>query len=278
MFQQYPANQTIRFFRYSVDGLIYYVLPNGAQGNLLIDQTLNICKIPNTNAIPSPIYINNQTDLSIRQIPTTDGIFTVEVCCATTIVQQAGGGGGRGRQGATGATGATGPSGGPTGATGASGSTGATGPTGTNGLAAFGYYYVLPNQTVIPADTDVSWTSFSNLVNVSPPSPTNIFVALTGIYNISWEITNRANEDCKFGIHVNAGVVVPESVYERGALTEPTPGANIEPQQNKGQLLLALNAGDFISLRNELATAVNQGSPTVTPNPIVASLIIMKIN
>ncbi|MBK5231612.1 MAG: collagen-like protein [Thermoleophilia bacterium] len=167
--------------------------------------------------------------------------------------------GARGATGAAGTAGATGPSGpagivgatgpigpiGPTGiagATGPTGQVGVTGETGATGASAqseYAYIYNLDPE-VVPIAADVTFSTNgpigSTLVSHTPGTAT-ITVNTSGVYEIGFSVSGV--EPNQFTIFVN-GIAVPGSTYGSGAGT----------QQNTGVTMVALLAGDAVTLRN----------------------------
>lgn len=144
--------------------------------------------------------------------------------------------------GTTGATGATGPTG-PTGTTGATGPMGATGATGTAELSEFAYIYNLDAQ-VVPIEADVIFDTNGVL---SPgithaPGTSTITVNTAGTYKINYSVSGV--EPNQFALFVD-GLEAAGTVYGSGAGT----------QQNVGQVILALTAGDVLTLRNHSSAA-----------------------
>jgi len=167
----------------------------------------------------------------------------------------------RGPTGATGATGATGPTGangatGPTGATGNTGANGATGPTGatgntgangatgaTGGLSQFGYIYNLTPRTVaIEADVIFDSNGIITPGITHSPGTTQIVVTTPGIYEVTFSVSGT--QSSQFALFLN-GALVAGTIYGSGAGT----------QQNNGQALISIAAGDVLTLRNHSSAA-----------------------
>jgi hypothetical protein len=186
-----------------------------------------------------------------------------------------------GPAGATGATGPTGATGadstvagptGPTGATGmqglqgAPGATGATGATG-GGLSAYAYIY---NKTaeVVAIEAPVLFDSNGVLTGVAhTPSSSTIQIVNAGTYEITFSLSGV--EPSQFALFVN-GAPVSGSVYGSGAGT----------QQDNGQVLLSLSAGDAITIVNHSsAAAVTLQTLTGgTQTNVNASVIIKRVD
>lgn len=167
-----------------------------------------------------------------------------------------------GATGPTGATGATGPTGfsggsgvtGVTGATGATGNTGATGPTGATGVTGatgatgalasdFAYVYNVLAQ-VVALEADIIFDTNGPLVGFThTPGTTAINVVNAGTYSVDFSVSGV--EPSQFSIFVNGAASSPNMVYGSGAGT----------QQNTGQGILVLAAGDVITLRNHTSAA-----------------------
>lgn len=163
----------------------------------------------------------------------------------------AGAAGSPGTPGAPGVPGPVGPMGpigfagaaGAVGAVGATGATGATGVAGTGGVLAYGYVYNLTAQT-IPIEAAVPFDSNGLLLGVAhTPSSPSIVVLSTGVYVITFSAT-VGGQTSQFTIFVN-GVAAPSTVY----------GSGDQNQQNTGQAILVLTAGDIITLVNHSSAA-----------------------
>jgi hypothetical protein len=158
-----------------------------------------------------------------------------------------------GPTGATGATGATGPIGpqgiqglvGPQGPIGATGATGPAGPPG--GIAQFAYLYhtsLAAPGTVVPLETPVI---FNNASILSAGFTYNaitgaITVVNAGIYEIVYTVeTLEPNQFALFG----NGVPIPGSIFGSGAGTQPS----------TGQVMVALTAGELITLVNHTSAS-----------------------
>ena len=144
---------------------------------------------------------------------------------------------------------------------------GATGPAGTNGLAEFGYVYNLSGRTVaIGADVifDTNGVLTSGVTHATGTAP--ILVTNAGTYKISFSVSG--SEPNQFALFVN-GVLVPGSIYASGAGT----------QQNTGQVIVALGAGDSFTVRNHASSsAVSLATPIGgTQANVNASVVIEKI-
>ncbi len=155
---------------------------------------------------------------------------------------------------------------GPTGPTGATGATGATGPAG--GLAEFGYIFNEGAQ-VVAVEADVIFDSNGFLTPGITHAPGNagITVVTAGTYAIDFFVSGV--EPNQFAFFVNGAAVPSGSVYGSGAGT----------QQNNGQIILVLGAGDVLTLRNHSSAAAVtlQTLAGGTQTNVNASIIIEKL-
>ena len=190
----------------------------------------------------------------------------------------------KGDKGATGLTGAQGLPGrngtnglaGANGQNGTNGLNGATGPAGTNGLDAvaviseYGYIYNIGDQSVA-LEGDVTFSD--NGVGTSGIShglgTAGIGLANAGDYKVTFSVSGA--EPSQFALFVN-GVLVVGSVYGSGAGT----------QQNTGQAILIIGAGDILTLRNHSSAAAVTlaGAPPIggTAAAVNASVLIEKLD
>jgi hypothetical protein len=163
----------------------------------------------------------------------------------------AGPAGAPGPQGAQGTTGAAGPAG-PTGATGATGATGgpgpvgpvgATGATGSNGLAEYAYVYNL-NAEVVPIEADITFSTNGVLTAgiTHAPGTAGIQIVNAGTYKIAFSVSGV--EPSQMAVFENGGFVAG-TVYGSGAGT----------QQNNGQAIIVIAAGDVLTIRNHSSAA-----------------------
>lgn len=267
-----PAGELV-IFRNREDGFRYYkktdnrIVKMEDEGN---GETFNLYE-------KNIHWVSNLTEDRMDFLD-TDGsgidLVTVKFCCvsapqSTSGSILAGGGSGRGGRGpqgvpgtagAQGATGATGPSGGPTGpsgATGATGATGSAGDTGTTGatgpsgpqgepgvggLLGYGYIYNLTAQSVAIEAPIVFDSTGPVLGVIHAPGTTDIEVVDAGTWSITYSVSGT--EPNQFSIFVN-GVPAPSTIYGSGAGT----------QQNTGQAILVLGAGDIITIVNHSSAA-----------------------
>lgn len=184
--------------------------------------------------------------------------------------------GATGPTGSTGATGAIGPAGatgatgvGVTGPTGADGAVGPAGPTGATGggLSAYAYVYNVSAE-LVPVETDIAFDSNGILQGVTHGiGAQQIVVSATGIYEVNWIVSGV--ESNQFGLFVN-GTSATGSVFGSGAGT----------QQNSGQVILALSAGDVVTLRNHSSAAVVTLQPVAGggQTSVNAAILLRKLN
>ncbi|MGG5796493.1 BclA C-terminal domain-containing protein [Bacillus nitratireducens] len=200
-------------------------------------------------------------------------------------------GGPPGPTGPTGITGATGPSGGPpgpsgptglpgtvgppgpTGPTGLSGIIGATGPTGPTGLTLSGlshYAYVFNTAAqVVALEAPILFNSHGRMTSgfTHTLGTSQLMVLNAGDYKISFSVSGV--EPNQFTLFLNDAPVT-SAVYGSGAGTQP----------NNGQTILALAAGDIITLNNHTSAAAVtlQTLAGGTQTNINASIVIEKLN
>ena len=193
-------------------------------------------------------------------------------------VGAAGSDGTDGAAGATGPVGPTGPAGevgpagveGPTGPAGPQGETGPvgeTGPEGTNGLAEYAYIYNLAAQTVpieAPVTFDQNGVLSSGITHA--PGDAGVQFVVEGIYKIAY--STSGTEPSQMALFLN-GAPIPGTTYGSGAGT----------QQNGGQVIVQVGAGDVLTLVNHSsAAAVGLASPIGgTQASVNASLLIEKL-
>lgn len=158
---------------------------------------------------------------------------------------------------------------GPTGATGAAGATGATGATGTaGGISDYAYVYNLTAQTVaIEADVPFDSNGLITPGFTHTPSSSVISINAAGVYKVIFSVSGT--ESNQFALFLN-GLEVPGTVYGSGAGT----------QQNTGQAIFAMGAGDSLTLRNHSsASAVGLASVIGgTQANVNASITILKLS
>ena len=176
-----------------------------------------------------------------------------------------------GPAGPAGATGGTGPIGatggvGPSGATGGTGPTGATGPQGPAGQPNYGYIFNLVPQSVggespVLFDTNGPLSGFSHV-----PGSGSITVVSAGTYLVDFSISGV--QPNQFSLFDNA-IEVPGTTYGSGAGT----------QQNSGQAIVSLAAGDSLELLNHSSASFIQLASNVggTQANVNASLVIEEL-
>ncbi|WP_227590171.1 collagen-like protein [Bacillus velezensis] len=171
--------------------------------------------------------------------------------------------------GATGDIGPTGPAGatGATGVTGAAGVTGATGATGS-GLSEYAYVYNLSAETVaIEAPVIFDSTGITTAGITHAPGTAQIIVTTPGDYEVTFSVSGV--EPNQFTLFVNGGPVT-NTVYGSGAGT----------QQNNGQAIITLAAGDILTLVNHTSAAAVtlQTLAGGTQTNVNASIVLKKLN
>lgn len=202
-------------------------------------------------------------------------------CCVRGVRGPQGPRGLRGIPGSIGATGTTGPPGPPgppglpgaTGATGdagPAGATGATGATGTGaaGLSEYGYIYNLSAQTVaIEADVIFDSTGITTPGITHAPGTSQIAITTPGDYEVTFSVSGV--EPNQFTLFLN-GAPITNTVYGSGAGT----------QQNNGQAIIAIAAGDVLTLRNHTSAAAVtlQTLAGGTQTNVNASIVIKKLD
>lgn len=177
--------------------------------------------------------------------------------------------GAKGAIGPMGPTGALGPSGpmgspGPKGDTGATGRVGATGSRG--GIAAFAYVYN-ESAEVVPISSAVTFDGNGPLLGVThAPGSSSIVVTSGGTYLV--DFSTSGVEPSQFTLFVD-GTAVPGTTYGSGAGT----------QQNAGQAIVTLSAGDSLSLVNDASSAAVglQSLAGGTQANVDASIVIQQI-
>ena len=114
---------------------------------------------------------------------------------------------------------------------------------GAAAAAGYGHVFNLGGQTVA-LESDVVFDSNGALSSdiAHTPGTSSIVIATTGIWQVSWIVT--AIEPNQFALFLN-GTAVPSGTYGSGAGT----------QQNSGQAILSLSAGDVVSLRNHASSS-----------------------
>jgi hypothetical protein len=169
-----------------------------------------------------------------------------------------------GSTGMTGATGAQGPAG-PQGATGA---TGPQGPAGTGGSGEYAYIYsTIPTTVAVGAVVlfDFNGPITPGITHTPGSSDVNIITA--GIYRVDWSVSGT--EPNQFAVFIN-GIPVTGSTYGSGAGT----------QQNSAFLIVAIGAGDTLTVRNHTSAAAVglQSLAGGTENNVLASVLLQKLD
>jgi hypothetical protein len=210
------------------------------------------------NPDPSLAVSTNAFDVALS----STGFFTVYNLAGTTNVvidvlgayspAAAGAHGVDGEQGPQGEPGAAGTVGpiGPAGAPGAPGAVGPAGPQGDPGpqgepgpmAGAYAHIFNTGSQ-VVAMEADVAFDTNGPLSEiVHAPGASAIMIVVPGVYSI--EYTLSAIEPNQFSLFVN-GAAVTGAVSGSGAGT----------QQNSGHAIVALTAGDMLTVRNHTSTS-----------------------
>jgi hypothetical protein len=186
--------------------------------------------------------------------------------CGTGSTGATGPTGPSGSMGVTGATGATGVAG-STGSTGPTGATGATGAAGTGGIVGYGYIYTLTQAATVALEAPILFDSNGPLLGITHTLGSSaIAVVNAGTYAINFSVSGT--EPNQFALFVN-GVAASSTVYGSGAGT----------QQNSGQAILILGAGDTLTLVNHSSAAAVTLAPVVggTQANVMASVLIERL-
>lgn len=188
-----------------------------------------------------------------------------------------------GESGATGATGPTGPRGprgylgatGPTGATGAKGATGDTGATGATGAAGkaggisqYAYIYKLDSQRVLH-EQEIRFTNNGPITSgiTHQPDSSTITFNTGGIYEFNYTVYSRQGN--QWTLFLN-NTPLPSSTY----------GNDSGNSQTVGILIVRVNQGDVLTLRNHTSTPNHVDvvpSAGGTQPGISASIVIKKL-
>ncbi|MEO8427306.1 MAG: hypothetical protein ABI651_09370 [Verrucomicrobiota bacterium] len=233
-------------------------------------QTLTASRPPNLTA--------GTYSLIITQVAPDGGTLTstanVSICGCVSVpcdcpAGPQGPAGATGAKGATGLTGLTGPAGpaGPAGAAGATGPQGAAGTSGS-GSSIYGYIYNVSAETVaVEADVTFSNNGILTAGIIHAPGTTGVQITSAGDYKITLSVSGT--EPNQFALFKN-GSLVAGAVYGSGAGT----------QQNNGQAIVAVSAGDSLTLRNHTSSAaVGLATPIGgTVAAVNASVLIQKLN
>ncbi|MEH7548165.1 BclA C-terminal domain-containing protein, partial [Neobacillus vireti] len=143
---------------------------------------------------------------------------------------------------------------------------GATGATG--GLSQYGYIYNRGAQ-VVPIEANVNFDSNGIITPgiTHAPGTSQILVTTPGDYEVTFSVSGV--EPNQFSLFLN-GAPVAGTVYGSGAGT----------QQNNGQAIIAISAGDVLTLRNHSSSAAVtlQTLAGGTQTNVNASIVIKKLN
>lgn len=271
IYQRYPHQvetpivSQLKIFRNRKDGFRYYkksddrIVKMEDEGN---GETFNLYE-------KNIRWVSNLTE-DAMDVLDTDGsgidLVTVKFCCVGPSGLNSGpqrvvigSKGPTGSQGVPGATGEAGPQGeqgaqgiqgeqGPEGESGPQGEQGEVGPTGpqgipgTIGVLGYGYIYSVTTQSVA-VEAPIVFGSTGPVLGVTHAAgSSNIVVVAAGTYSITYSVSGT--EPNQFAIFVN-GVAAASTVYGSGAGT----------QQNTGQAILALGAGNTITIVNHSSAA-----------------------
>jgi hypothetical protein len=224
---------------------------------------------PNVSTLNS---YNGQVVANAAIVPSgTNNSFSMFASDATDVIVDINGyysdlttGGPAGPPGATGPTGATGATGAVSNVVGPSGPTGPIGPAGVSAVSAFGYAYNTAAQ-VVALESDITFNNSGPLLGVTVTG-SSIQVASAGIYQVSFIVSGV--EPSQFTMFVN-GSSISGSTYGSGAGT----------QQNTGQVIVSLSAGDILTLRNHcsVGAVTLQTLAGGTKTNVNASVLVTRI-
>jgi hypothetical protein len=131
-----------------------------------------------------------------------------------------------------------------------------------------GFIYNVSAQTV-PLETDVIFDNNGILINgiTHVPGTTQVAVTNPGNYEVTYSVSGV--EPNQFALFLN-GTLVTGTVYGSGAGT----------QQNNGQAMIALVAGDVLTLRNHSSAAAVtlQTLAGGTQTNVNASVVVKKLS
>jgi hypothetical protein len=134
-------------------------------------------------------------------------------------------------------------------------------------LAAYGYIYNTPLESVAQ-EASVIFSNNGPLVGIThTPGTASVTVTSAGTYAVFFNVTG--GQQSQFALFVN-GTVVPSSLYGSGS-------GNTGPD---GQVILNLNAGDVLTLRNHTSNASSvtlNNSAGGSQTNVDASLLIEKL-
>ncbi|MEW9674289.1 collagen-like protein [Ammoniphilus sp. 3BR4] len=144
---------------------------------------------------------------------------------------------------------------------------GPPGPAG--GLSEFAYIYNLSEQ-VVALEEDVIFDSNGLLTAgiLHLPGSDSIQIVNAGTYEVTFSVSGT--EESQFALFLNETTLVPGTIYASGAGT----------QQNNGQAIFTIEAGDVLTLRNHSSNAaVGLTTPIGgTQANVNASIVIKKLN
>ena len=145
---------------------------------------------------------------------------------------------------------------------------GATGPGGTNGLSQYAYVYnVAPQIVALEAAVtfDTNGVMTSGITHSAGAG--GITLVNAGTYKIAFSVSGT--EPNQMAMFVN-GVLAPGTVYGSGAGT----------QENTGQAILTLGAGDVFTLRSHSSAAGVTLAILIggTAQSVNASVVIQKLD
>ena len=122
-------------------------------------------------------------------------------------------------------------------------------------------------MVALEADVLFDTNGFLTAGILHAPGTSQILITNAGIYEVTFSVSGT--EPNQFGLFLN-GAVVPGTIYASGAGT----------QQNNGQAIFTIGAGDVLTLRNHTsAAAVSLATPIGgTQASVNASIVIKKLN
>jgi hypothetical protein len=151
------------------------------------------------------------------------------------------------------------------------GATGATGPPGSSGLSQYGYVYNTSLQTV-EIESDVTFDTNGVLTpGITHTAGTaGITIVNAGTYKVTFSVSGTGPNQIAVFLNGGSGAaLVPGTVYGSGAGT----------QQNTGQAILTVAAGDVLTIRNHsttaavgLATVIGGTGPSVNASVSIEKL------
>ncbi|MCQ6281040.1 collagen-like protein [Bacillus sp. EB600] len=136
------------------------------------------------------------------------------------------------------------------------------------GLSQYGYIYNLSLETVAVDDPVIFDSNGITTPGIThTPGTSQIVVTSPGYYEVTFSVSSV--ETSQFALFLN-GAPVAGTVYGSGAGT----------QQNNGQAIIAIAAGDVLTLRNHTSAAAVtlQTLAGGTQTNVNASIVIKKLN